>query len=94
MSENKKFGEFVCPKCQKTFFVSTSYNAHLAIHGRNKTGTPRCKKCKTVLNDKTWHKSLQKNQNRMCKACVRGRNQKSYMARKKRIMEAKKKGLK
>lgn len=90
MSETKLWGEFKCKECGKIFFQKKLLDCHLGVHGRNKTGTPKCKKCGSVLNDKNWHKSLQKNQNRMCRLCVRVRNRTSYLNKKKRIMAERK----
>jgi ribosomal protein L37AE/L43A len=75
----KQYGEFNCPECGKSFFKKKLLDCHMGHHKRNYVGTPKCKKCKTTLNDKNWLPSMKKNANLMCSKCLRIRNREAYL---------------
>lgn len=92
MNIKEQYGEFVCEECGKTFFQKRLLDCHMGSHARNYVGKPKCKICKTELTDKNWLPSLKKSSNLLCRKCLRTRNKNSYLNKKKRIMEEKKKG--
>lgn len=92
----KQYGEFQCPHCDQVFFEKKKLDGHIGgAHKRNTTkdGIPRCKFCKKPLKRGfNWAEWAVKQRNLICTPCKNAQNRKSYMNRKKRILDNKRKG--